>query len=74
MVQNGLMAQMADGIHVLGLSMEQLASNYIEVLKRAENCGSKFKAFKSDCVSTEYQTLRMGIKRSCMVLKHHLKQ
>ena len=46
MVQSGQLAQMADGIHVLGQSVDQLASNYIEVLNRAEWCNFTFKPSK----------------------------
>ena len=47
MVQNGQLAQMADGLHVLGDSINQLADNYIEVLSRAEACGLTFKPSKT---------------------------
>ena len=46
MVQTGRLAQMADGIHVLGDTINQLATNYIEVLTRAEDCGLTFKPSK----------------------------
>ena len=46
MVQNGQLAQMADGLHVLGDSIAQLATNYVEVLSRAEDCGLTFKPSK----------------------------
>ena len=36
MVQQGRLAQMADGLHVLGQSVHELAHNYVEVLNRAE--------------------------------------
>ena len=38
---------MADGIHVLGQSIQDLALNYIEVLNRAETCAFTFKPKKA---------------------------
>ena len=46
LVQNGQLAQMADGLHVLGNSVHALAENYIEVLQRAKACGLTFKPSK----------------------------
>ena len=46
LVQNNKLAQMADGLHVLGNSIEDLVDNYLEVLKRAELCGLTFKPSK----------------------------
>ena len=34
---------MADGLHVLGQTVEEVTLNYIEVLNRAENAGLTFK-------------------------------
>ena len=47
MVQDGRLAQMADGLHVLGQSVHELASNYVEVLNRAETCHLTFKPSKT---------------------------
>ena len=46
MVQAGQLAQMADGLHVLGDSIEELASNYKEVLSRADLCHLTLKPSK----------------------------
>ena len=46
MVQHGRLAQMADGLHVLGNSVAELAANYVEVLNRAELCNLTFKPAK----------------------------
>ena len=46
MVQKGQLAQMADGLHVLGDTVNQLAQNYLEVLTRAESCNLTFKPSK----------------------------
>ena len=46
MVQNGRLAQMVDGLHVLGDTIPQLCQNYCEVLSRAETCGLTFKPSK----------------------------
>ena len=46
MVQSGRLAQMADGLHVLGQTVHELASNYVEVLNRAEICNLTFKPSK----------------------------
>ena len=46
MVQAGRLAQMADGLHILGNSVQELARNYVEVLNRAEKCGLTFKPSK----------------------------
>ena len=46
MVQSERLAQMADGIHVLADSIQDLVSNYIEVLERAKACGLTFKPSK----------------------------
>ena len=46
MIQNGHLAQMADGLHVLGDSVEQLANNYEQVLMRADLCNLTFKPSK----------------------------
>ena len=37
---------MADGLHVLGQSVHELAHNYVEVLNRAELCNLTFKPSK----------------------------
>ena len=46
MIQNKRLAQMADGIHVLGNTVEELVRNYEEVLRRAEACIFTFKPSK----------------------------
>ena len=46
MIQNGQLAQMADGLHVLGDSIAQLVSNYEEVLCRSDACNLTFKHSK----------------------------
>ena len=46
LVQEGKLAQMADGLHVLGNSIHELATNYTEVLNRAELCRLTFKPTK----------------------------
>ena len=46
LVQQGKLAQMADGLHVLGNSIQELATNYTEVLNRAELCRLTFKPAK----------------------------
>ena len=46
MVQDSKLAQMADGLHVLGNSIPELANNYVEVLNRAETCNLTFKPSK----------------------------
>ena len=46
MVQDQKLAQMADGLHVLGDTIVQLAANYAEVLSRAERCNLTFKPNK----------------------------
>ena len=46
MIQERKLAQMADGIHVLGNSIAQLAENYIEVLRRADIANFTFKPTK----------------------------
>ena len=46
MVQQSKLAQMADGLHVLGQSIHELAQNYVEVLNRAEICNLTFKPSK----------------------------
>ena len=46
MVQERKLAQMADGLHVLGNSITELAANYTEVLTRAEQCNLTFKPSK----------------------------
>ena len=38
MVQNGKLAQMADGLHVLGETVPDLVLNYNQVLNRASLC------------------------------------
>ena len=43
LVQDGRVAQMADGMHILGNTVQDLADNYVEVLNRAENCHFTFK-------------------------------
>ena len=47
LIQENRLAQMADGVHVLGQSIQELALNYIEVLNRAETCGFTFKPEKA---------------------------
>ena len=47
MIQSGKLAQMADGIHVLGDTIQDLALNYIEVLNRADKSGLTFKPSKA---------------------------
>ena len=47
MVQSGRLAQMADGLHVLGQSLHELACNYVEVLNRADACNLTFKPSKA---------------------------
>ena len=56
MVQAGQLAQMADGLHVLGNSVQDLALNYIETLDRAEKCGFTFKP-KATIICPENITL-----------------
>ena len=46
LVQQGSLAQMADGLHVLGNSIPELITNYKEVLSRAKDCGLTFKPSK----------------------------
>ena len=46
MVQEDKLAQMADGLHVLGTSIEELVQNYTEVLHRASLCNLTFKPSK----------------------------
>ena len=46
MVQEGKLAQMADGLHVLGDTVLDLARNYTEVLSRAHSCRLTFKPSK----------------------------
>ena len=46
MVQAGQLAQMADGLHILGDSLDILVTNYEEVLKRADMCNLTFKPSK----------------------------
>ena len=46
MIQDNKLAQMADGIHIFGESVQQLLLNYVEVLNRAEHCGFTFKPSK----------------------------
>ena len=46
MVQDGKLAQMADGLHILGNTINQTAQNYTEVLLRAEKNGLTFKPSK----------------------------
>ena len=46
LIQSGKLAQMADGLHVLGSTIQELAQNYVEVLNRAELCGLTFKPSK----------------------------
>jgi len=47
MVQSSRLAQMADGLHVLGQSVHELACNYVEVLNRADACNLTFKPSKA---------------------------
>ena len=46
MIQGRRMAQMADGVHILGNTIEELTDNYVEVLKRADACNFTFKPSK----------------------------
>ena len=46
MIQKGKLAQMADGLHVLGDSIKDLAANYEEVLSRSDACNLTFKPSK----------------------------
>ena len=46
MVQNDQLAQMADGIHVLGKTVDELYENYKQVLHRASICNLTFKPSK----------------------------
>ena len=46
MIQDARLAQMADGLHVLGDNIPELASNYKEVLDRASHCHLTFKPSK----------------------------
>ena len=46
MIQQGQLAQMADGLHVLGDSIDQLVHNYEEVLSRSDACNLTFKPSK----------------------------
>ena len=43
LIQDEKLAQMADGLHVLGKTVDEVTENYIEVLNRAENAGLTFK-------------------------------
>ena len=46
MIQEGRLAQMADGLHALGDTIQELAFNYREVLLRADKCNLTFKPSK----------------------------
>ena len=46
MVQDRKLAQMTDGLHILGETVLQLADKYKEVLSRAERCNLTFKPSK----------------------------
>ena len=46
MIQDDRLAQMADGLHVLGNDIKELVTNYEEVLKRADLCNLTFKPSK----------------------------
>ena len=46
MVQDNKLAQMADGLHVLGQTIEELHENYVQVLHRASLCNLTFKPSK----------------------------
>ena len=46
LIQSHRLAQMADGLHVLGDSIPELAANYEEVLHRANSCNLTFKPSK----------------------------
>ena len=46
MIQAKQLAQMADGIHILGNTVDELAANYVEVLKRADLCNFTLKPSK----------------------------
>ena len=46
MIQSKRLAQMADGIHILGNTVDELIANYIEVLERANSCNITFKPSK----------------------------
>ena len=47
MVQQGQLAQMADGLHVLGSTVNDLVDNYTQVLRRASLCNLTFKPTKA---------------------------
>ena len=68
-VQNGRLAQMADGLHVFGQTVHELASNYVEVLNRAEICNFTFKPSKVIVyrVSSKYYTIWLGLAGTQMV-------
>ena len=46
LIQQHRLAQMADGLHVLGDTINELATNYEEVLSRAAACNLTFKPSK----------------------------
>ena len=46
MLEVEALTRMADGLHVLGETVEQLLINYIEVLRRIEFCGLTLKPSK----------------------------
>ena len=46
MIQDNRLAQMADGLHVLGMTVDELIQNYQEVLRRADVCNLTFKPSK----------------------------
>ena len=46
LIQDGRLAQMADGLHILGDSIDQLYDNYEEVLNRSDACKLTFKPSK----------------------------
>ena len=46
MIQEDRLAQMADGLHVLGMTVQELTDNYEEVLRRADLSNLTFKPSK----------------------------
>ena len=46
LIQDGKLAQMADGLHVLGNTVQDLLKHYREVLERADCCNLTFKPSK----------------------------
>ena len=69
MVQEGRLAQMADGLHVLGDSVQDLAKNYVEVLNRSENCGLTFKPSKVIVCPKTLSYLDGSLREICCTLQ-----